>query len=60
MSMRTHYCGQVTESLVGQSVRLTGWAARIRDLGGVAFIDLRDRWGLVQVVCESGEPLNTA
>ena len=60
MSMRTHYCGQVTESLVGQSVRLTGWAARIRDLGGVVFIDLRDRWGLVQVVCESGEPLNTA
>jgi len=58
--MRTHHCDQITESLVAQSVRLVGWAARIRDLGGVVFIDLRDRWGLVQVVCETGEPQTKA
>jgi aspartyl-tRNA synthetase len=42
---------------VGQSVCLAGWAARIRDLGGVVFLALRDRWGEIQVVCEGGEPL---
>jgi aspartyl-tRNA synthetase len=58
--MRSHTCGAITESLAGQSVRLAGWAARVRDLGGVLFVDLRDRWGLVQIVCESGDPLATA
>ncbi|AGX86350.1 aspartate--tRNA ligase [Candidatus Symbiobacter mobilis] len=52
MSMRTHYCGQVTEALTGQSVSLCGWVHRRRDHGGVVFIDLRDREGLVQVVCD--------
>src|SRR5262245_5568810 len=47
---RTHYCGMVGESLVGNTVTLTGWAATRRDLGGVVFIDLRDREGLCQVV----------
>jgi len=48
--MRSHYCGQVTEDLLGQDVVLCGWVHRRRDHGGVIFIDLRDREGLVQVV----------
>ena len=47
---RTHYCGQVTEHFVGQAIVLCGWAHRRRDHGGVIFIDLRDREGLVQIV----------
>jgi len=47
---RTHYCGAVDESLVGKTVTLMGWAATRRDLGGVVFIDLRDRDGICQVV----------
>lgn len=58
--LRTHRCGDVTASLGGCAVRIAGWAARIRDMGGVVFIDLRDRWGLVQVVCEDGQPLALA
>lgn len=50
MSMRSHYCGQVDESLLGKKVSLTGWVHRRRDLGGVIFINLRDRSGVVQVV----------
>jgi aspartyl-tRNA synthetase len=50
--MRTHYCGEVTAALVGEAVTLCGWAHRRRDHGGVIFIDLRDRAGLVQVVCD--------
>jgi aspartyl-tRNA synthetase len=49
--MRTHYCGQVNETLVGQPVAVAGWVHRRRDHGGVIFVDLRDREGLVQVVC---------
>src|SRR6478609_2308898 len=52
MSMRSEYCGLVTEALLGQTVSLMGWAHRRRDHGGVIFIDLRDREGLVQVVCD--------
>ena len=48
--MRTTYCGLVSEALMGQTVTLMGWAHRRRDHGGVIFIDLRDREGLVQVV----------
>jgi len=59
-SMRTHRCGQVTLSLEGQEVKLAGWASRIRDLGGVLFVDLRDRYGNVQVVFEEGKPLEMA
>lgn len=47
---RTHYCGQVTEHFVSQEVVLCGWAHRRRDHGGVIFIDLRDREGLMQIV----------
>jgi aspartyl-tRNA synthetase len=50
--MRTHYCGLVTEALMGQTVSLCGWVNRRRDHGGVIFIDLRDREGYVQVVCD--------
>jgi aspartyl-tRNA synthetase len=50
--MRTHYCGLITEALQGQSVSLCGWVNRRRDHGGVIFIDLRDREGYVQVVCD--------
>src|SRR5687767_1150053 len=52
MAMRTHYCGLVTDALMGQTVTLSGWVNRRRDHGGVIFIDLRDREGYVQVVCD--------
>jgi len=48
--MRTHYCGQVNETLTGQPVTVAGWAHRRRDHGGVIFVDLRDREGLLQIV----------
>ena len=54
--MRSHYCGLVTESLTGQNVSLCGWVNRRRDHGGVIFIDLRDREGNVQVVCDPDRP----
>ncbi|MCF2134906.1 MULTISPECIES: aspartate--tRNA ligase [Burkholderiaceae] len=56
MSMRSEYCGRVTEKLLGQSVSLCGWVHRRRDHGGVIFIDLRDCEGLVQVVCDPDRP----
>jgi aspartyl-tRNA synthetase len=52
MSMRSHYCGLVTDALLGQTVSLCGWVNRRRDHGGVIFVDLRDREGYVQVVCD--------
>ena len=56
MAMRTEYCGLVTEALMGQTVTLCGWVNRRRDHGGVIFIDLRDREGYVQVVCDPDRP----
>ncbi len=53
--MRTHYCGQVTESFIDQTVQVAGWVHRRRDHGGVIFIDLRDREGIVQVVVNPDE-----
>ena len=50
--MRSNYCGLVTEDLMGQTVSLCGWVNRRRDHGGVIFVDLRDREGYVQVVCD--------
>jgi aspartyl-tRNA synthetase len=48
--MRSHYCGQVNESLIGQEIGVAGWVHRRRDHGGVIFVDLRDREGLLQIV----------
>lgn len=50
--MRTHYCGLVTAAQLSQSVTLCGWVQRRRDHGGVIFIDLRDREGIAQIVCD--------
>ncbi|WP_217515494.1 aspartate--tRNA ligase [Vibrio metschnikovii] len=50
--MRSHYCGHLNKSLVGQTVELCGWVNRRRDLGGLIFIDMRDREGIVQVVVD--------
>ena len=54
--MRTHYCGQINSTHLGQEITLCGWAHRRRDHGGVIFIDLRDREGLAQVVCNPDLP----
>ncbi len=54
--MRSTYCGLVTEALLGQTVTLCGWVNRRRDHGGVIFVDLRDREGYVQVVCDPDRP----
>ncbi|MBO2603461.1 aspartate--tRNA ligase [Shewanella algae] len=54
--MRSHYCGDVNKSHVGQEVTLVGWVNRSRDLGGVVFLDLRDREGLIQVVYDPDLP----
>ncbi len=48
--MRSHYCGQVTKDLLGKEIKVSGWVHRRRDHGGIIFVDLRDREGIVQVV----------
>ena len=54
--MRSHYCGQISEALLGEEVSVCGWVHRRRDHGGVIFIDLRDREGLLQVVFDPDTP----
>ena len=53
---RSHNCGEPNEALVGQKIRLSGWCHRIRDHGGVLFIDLRDHYGLTQCVIDPDSP----
>ena len=54
--MRTHYCGDLTAKNLGDCVELTGWVHRRRDHGGVIFLDVRDRSGIVQVVYDPDTP----
>ncbi|MBV1918941.1 MAG: hypothetical protein KUG65_12895 [Sphingomonadaceae bacterium] len=53
---RTHDCGTLTTSEVGQSVRLSGWIHRKRDHGGLLFVDLRDHYGITQIVADEDSP----
>ena len=55
---RSHTCGELRETEVGQAVRLSGWVHRIRDHGGVTFLDLRDHYGLTQVVIHPDRPFH--
>ncbi len=53
---RTHTCGELRKDFIGTETALLGWVKKIRDLGGVFFLDLRDRYGFTQIVCESDAP----
>ena len=53
---QTHTCGQLRATDAGQRARLSGWVHRKRDLGGITFVDLRDHYGLTQVVAEPDSP----
>ena len=58
--MRSHFCGLVDESMIGQTVTLCGWADVARDMGGLCFIDLRDHEGIVQIVAEPSSDAGNA
>ncbi len=51
-SYKTCFCGEVKEDLIGQEIKLSGWCANIRDLGGIIFVEMRDRFGLFQIVAD--------
>ncbi|WP_278398420.1 OB-fold nucleic acid binding domain-containing protein, partial [Lactobacillus acetotolerans] len=59
MEKRTNYCGNITADYIGKKVNLYGWVQRVRNLGNLLFIDLRDREGIVQIVVnhDSGKKL---
>src|SRR5579863_10656494 len=52
VSYRTHTCGELTLDALGQQVKLAGWINRRRDHGGLVFLDMRDRYGITQVICD--------
>ena len=54
---RSHTCADLTENNVGDTIRLSGWVHRVRDHGGVLFIDLRDHYGMTQVLCDPDSPV---
>ena len=56
---RSHTCAALTAANVGETVRLSGWVHRVRDHGGVLFIDLRDTYGMTQVLCDPDSPVFT-
>jgi len=56
MTMRSHYCGDIDAALIGEEIAVCGWVHRRRDHGGVIFVDLRDREGLLQVVFDPDRP----
>jgi len=56
-AFRTHTCADLTKDAVGETVRLSGWVHRVRDHGGVLFIDLRDHYGMTQVLCDPDSPV---
>ncbi|SFA70980.1 aspartyl-tRNA synthetase [Poseidonocella pacifica] len=56
-AFRSHTCADLTKANVGDTVRLSGWVHRIRDHGGVLFVDLRDHYGITQVLCDSDSPV---
>ncbi len=57
---RSHHCGALTAGETGQTVRLSGWVHRVRDHGGVLFVDLRDHYGVTQVICDPDSPAFSA
>ena len=57
---RTHWCGDLRESDIGEQVRLSGWLWRARNLGQLLFLDIKDRTGITQCVCEASDPVAQA
>ncbi len=59
-AFRTHTCADLSSGDVGETVRLSGWVHRIRDHGGILFVDLRDHYGMTQLLCDPDSPVFAA